>query len=1208
MAKKISRSFNVGHHSELLYNEELYKNFEATRHILDRPANGTYPIAKVDGALWVNHRKNELCTYDVDSHKWTPLFDNTLRLIRDLMSPIEPADPINGQLWLCDGVLYYFDGGSWVPSKAGLTTDSQFNIASFENFVMASPLWVIGNMVVKDKNTGENVDAIEFLKKQEEMYERYRQAKIDIPNDSYVIGHTKKVPDYATDEHGNILDESGKPINLFDDDDITVIKGKGKGLSYVIREDTNPKVVGMKDAPDPWNPKDHDCGLVGLEDMDEDLVFDKYAQFIAPNMDIDRVFLNDRLDHGYEKRSLVHFNYELAKLLDSHRRIKTPSLVHVNPGKLVNVRKRLFKVNKLSPSIKVSPKNSEFYGFYRFERFGHFLRPVDKNGTGDYTMQSSGIFLSQTGREYDFVVSITYEYGWLANTGSLSIKEVETSTPTYYVGANVGSANIFINGFNLEDNLFFEDSIGKSVTVNDVRLADEITGVLYNTAREYGFIREVLPDIRSDDPEKAVPSQGVIRLSRKYVQPLVFVNGLLLNANDYAYDAERNLIFVNNADIEQPWTVLDAYDAEHDYNMLLAAGSAKKDGEVPYTENENEFSEDDNFVLFVDGLMVSHDHILRNHGKHVLYVDYLKGESKDGIAGQEYILLRDRYKMFYPRQELTPAVGVGTVNQALVYCNGLYVGDYTQCLTTLSETAAANRVEDNEVVFFVDGNERSKGNTFYRTTHVRGNNWFREELEKYVALRRKGRVPALPFNETEVTGAFKVYNKAEDRFEKFDADYTMQLIYMSDNYDILQHNVILAFPYDKADSLYIYAFRYAHAKEQRMFIGTLPQGDIQDPGNAEQKQELCYSLYKTDDDGKWLLDEHGLPIPDEGAILIYGRADVNTQSIMPVVNDGNGMTFKLKQGDSSVKRYEPNIGALSVWVNGIRQYDVNENSDGRSFTIPQPVCGQIQYCIETREEGVEDIVCQREVLDDKNMAPGCINVYRTEKPLFPGVVSVYIDGLRQSKDKYSIIDCNTIMINDSSTKLVGSDGNNYPVETFPGVESVKGDGKWASIDHTKFRYTVKEGDPEYPYWCKAHNEGEANPMPDRILVEVRQDYGRVEKTIDFEERSGGANDIFVGSEGDFPQIPENILDSNDEVLIFLNGMFYGTSMNNGYTLDKNRLEIRIHNNEFINTVLKDPVYDIMYDKDGQKTIFALNFKEKNGYEYERRNEITLNWR
>ena len=1199
MAKKPIRSFSSGHHSELLYNDELYKNFEATRHLLDRPANGQYPVAKVDGALWLDHRQNELMSYDTDSHKWTPVFDDTLRLIRDISSPTEPEDPVMDQLWICDGVLYYFDGNYWQPVRAGLTTDSQFNIASFGNYVMASPLWVVGDMVVKDKNTDKTVDAIQFLEEREELHERYRQAKIDLPNNSYVIGHTTKTPIYATDDEGHILDGYGKPVkDILDEDGNIVTEG-----SY--RE---PSIIGFKESPDPWNPRDHVCGITGLEDMPENLIVDKYAQFIAPNINIDRVFLNDRLDHNYEVRSMVHFNYELSKLLDSHRKIKTPSLVHVNPGKLISIRKRIFKVNKVSPFIKVKARYSEFYGFYRFERFGHFMRPVDKNGGGDYTLMSNGIFLTQSGREYDFVVSLTFDYGWIANTGALSITKAEEHVPTYYVGKHAGAANVFINGFNLEDSRFCEDNVNKSVTITGSRACDEITGILYNSAREYGFIREVLPDVRSDNPNEVVSSQGVIRLARNYVQPLVFVNGLLLSASDYTYDAERHLIFVNDADTELPWEVLDAYDHEHDFNTLLATGNAVKDGEIPYTDKESEFAEDDNFVLFVDGLMISHDHIHRDHYKHVFYVDNLRGKDGD-IAGQEYVILRDRYKTFFTRQELTPSVGVGDVNQAIVYCNGLYVGDYTQCLTTLGETVVEKRAEDNEIFFFADGQERSKGNTFYCTTSLRGNNWFREELEKYVTQRRKGYKPDLPFDATEIAGKFKIYNQAEGRFETFDDDYAMQLIYMSDNFDILQHNVALTFPYSDADSVYIYAFRYAHDRGKYLTVGTFPLGDLQDPHNAEQKESLCYSLYKTGSDGKWILDEHGEPIPAEGAILIYGKADVETQSIRPVEDNGGGMTFKFKQNGSKTYRYEPNVGALSVWMNGVRMYDITENIDGYSFTIPRPVCGQVQYCIESRkEEGEESIIAQREILDNNNVVPGTINVYRTEKSLFPGAVSVYIDGIRQSRNHFSIIDSNTLMINDNTTDLIGSDGNNYPVETFAGVPDVNGESKWASIDHSRYRYTVREGDPEYPYWCKPHNAGDQNPMPSRILVEVRQEYDRSEKMIDFEERTGGVNDIFVGAEGDFPQIPENILDTSDEVLIFLNGMFFGMAMDDGYTLDKNRLEIRIHNNDFISAVLKDPVRDIMYDEKGNKTIYALDFEEKYGYEYKSKNNIILNWR
>ena len=1198
MAKKIGRGFSSGHHSELLYNEELYRNYEATKHLLDKPEDGSYPTAKVDGAIWRNPKTNELCYYDASTHTWVPFFDNVLQIIRELTSELEPENPIKGQLWLCDGILYAFNGSIWEPVKAGLSTDSQFNISSFNNFVMASPLWVIGNMTVKDKNTNEAVDAIDFLKKKEDLRERYRQAKFDIPNNSYVVGHTKQMPVYATDKDGNILDGYGKPVyDVKDNKGKVITKGSGK----------DPEIIRYEEMPEEWNPKDHSCGPIGA-DIPEDLELDKYAQFIAPNIDIDRVFLDDRLDKGYERRSSVHFNYEISKLLDSHKRVKTPSLIHINPGKLTGIRKRLFKVNKLSPSIKVNPSLSEFYGFYRYNRYGHFLRPVDKNGTGDYVIQNGGIFLSQSGREYDFVIALTYEYGWLSNTGHMSITQANAYSPTFYVGAHdAGAANVFVNGFSLEDNSFLEDNKSMCVAINNVRTTDEITGVLYNTSREYGFIREVLPDVRSSDPAKAVPSQGVIHLANKYISPLVFVNGLLLPPNSYVYDSKRNLIFVNNADIEQPWTVIDAYDSKHKFNSLLAKGNVEKDGEIAYTTKEEDFASDDNFVLFVDGLLISHDNIRRDHKNHVLYVDGIKGEGKNGVPGQEYVLLRDRYKSFFSRQELTPAVGVGNVNQALIYCNGLYVGDYTQCLTTMNESAMSAKAEDNEIFFFADGGERGKGNTFYRTTQTRSNNWFRDELEKYVTMRRKGFDAPLPFEQNEIAGSFKIFNKADKRFETFDAEYAMQLIYMSDNYDILPHDVALSFSYGDSDDITIYSFRYAHDQGKHMTIGTLPQGDIQDPANAAQAENLCYSLYKTDKAGKWVLDEHGLPVPAEGAVLMYGKADVATQTIKPVMNDGKGMTFKLKNGNF-MNQYEPNIGALSVWVNGIRQSDIIENTDGISFTIPQPVYGQVQYCIESRREGGDGVLVQQEVLDNNNVVPGCVNVYKTEKPLFPGVVTIYIDGIRQSQSRFSIIDCNTLMINDDSTQLVGSDGNNWPVETFAGVPDVNGGSKWASIDHTKFRYSVKEGDPEYPYWGKPHNEGDPNPMPSKILVEVRQDFDRVEKVLNFEERSGGPNDIFVGSSGDFPQVPENILDTSDEVLIFLNGMFYGLAANNGYTLDKNRLEIRIHNNDFIDTVVKDPVYNIMYDENGNKTLAELEFEDAHGYEYKRKNEIILNWR
>ena len=64
------RKFNKGRQSELFYNEDLSKNYEAIRHLLDTPTEekGT-PDAKIDGALWLNLKENALKRYHKNTGK-----------------------------------------------------------------------------------------------------------------------------------------------------------------------------------------------------------------------------------------------------------------------------------------------------------------------------------------------------------------------------------------------------------------------------------------------------------------------------------------------------------------------------------------------------------------------------------------------------------------------------------------------------------------------------------------------------------------------------------------------------------------------------------------------------------------------------------------------------------------------------------------------------------------------------------------------------------------------------------------------------------------------------------------------------------------------------------------------------------------------------------------------------------------------------------
>ena len=58
---------------------------------------------------------------------------------------------------------------------------------------------------------------------------------------------------------------------------------------------------------------------------------------------------------------------------------------------------------------------------------------------------------------------------------------------------------------------------------------------------------------------------------------------------------------------------------------------------------------------------------------------------------------------------------------------------------------------------------------------------------------------------------------------------------------------------------------------------------------------------------------------------------------------------------------------------------------------------------------------------------GSSNVHQTELSLYPGRVTVYINGIRQPKEAFTILDNHTLMINDQSVKLI-TDIDRCPAE------------------------------------------------------------------------------------------------------------------------------------------------------------------------------------
>ena len=276
----------------------------------------------------------------------------------------------------------------------------------------------------------------------------------------------------------------------------------------------------------------------------------------------------------------------------------------------------------------------------------------------------------------------------------------------------------------------------------------------------------------------------------------------------------------------------------------------------------------------------------------------------------------------------------------------------------------------------------------------------------------------------------------------------------------------------------------------------------------------------------------------------------------------------------STTAYIPQIGALSVWLNGIRQYPeivkdtetipgIREDTTGFKFYFPEPITGHVTYTIQAPEKN-STIVTTREILNHENVSPGMINLYKTENSLYPGRVTVYINGVRQPQESYTILDNYTLYFNDKTTMLIGNE-ENYPNEKIVTGNEIK----------------------EF-----VHNES------DHIMIEVSM-IEKQEKTIELDK------DFSYNIDVNKYDIDLNILEPSDEILIFTNGLFFGAESLNGYSPNKNRGVITITDPSTIHAVSSNPLEEILLsNEDNMKKYIELY-----GKEYEHKNTtVTLEWR
>ena len=1126
MRREIQEKQRFGRFSEELYNKILHELFLALEHIIDEPADPIKgPLTNKEGALWLDRTNpsNADLKYKRDG-RWQLIFNNRFKLICEIMSPTEPENPVNGQLWLQDGILMYYNDamGEWQPVKS-VNVAKDFNLSAFEQFLIITPMQAVGNQVVKPED-GVFPEVKKLFKQQvwelnapqrifdltegyftmgKNMVQVYVNGR-RVPNEDFkeltsnAIAFDTPVPKDSEVLVEYINDEAMADIEI----SINQIKNTIKKKTYMTRiEEPNQRRVFI--PIEGYNPSNHTFDVIvggtilpptkytisgaHIEFKESVVSYPVGKEIFFNALWIDAVELEslgltaenprEALSNLIVDKLYTQFilpSVDLDKVFingfhnDDYEKVTNIAIQYpskdlqgkVTTGVHVNPNKLIDIIKKVYLIDKSNPIINTS------ERFTEFYGI--SNGVGKLLVKSE---------------DESTDYSTVVQGIKLSPKAAEAfdfvATVTY-VFKNVKHQGSMLKG---KVRLTDESSIhiGKitdplCVFTQGLYLDEDEENYTYDP--ETGYIRIKLEG-RTDVGVVAFPKKeigeifevdeqgrGIVEIGKTYNKKLVFVYGIGQECclRDYEEDPEHNRIYVKDAHVGMKYGIVEVMGEVEEDQMFLSAGEVQHDettGEFYIPYDPEEHPDLEKVILFVNGLLIM---------KRDVIVDTANGRIvvEGGMDfGLDYILLKDLSERFIFSDYVSfSSIGLGHKSDTVI----AYLED--QFMT------------DAEAVYCTKTPETAS-------------------------------VGELKLEVTSEGSLWKVYNaqrnwevvEDEDLIEKCENDL---LQYTSDDYTI---NILQNFGEKRCT---YYSYQYANEIENPLWVG-----------------------------------------------YIHTRSDKDTYRTAFNHN------------------FKSDTNSLSIWQNGLRQHHDttgdHENINGyfeqgdSYFKVPNPIDGRIFYVVE-RPENNEYLSCEREILTHKNRISGAMNMYRTTIPLYPGNLRVFISGLRQPSTAYKIIDANTIML---YNEIIGST-DNYPTET---VENV--DGEYVQI-------TRQEAD--------------------EILIEVRQDYNLREITIplryqgqkEFSMEAINPEDPTKGGDA----LPEDLIQSRDFIMIYINGMAYGKD----YRLNRDLGTITLTNETMIGALGRDNMDE--YFK--QNPDAYLEWREAHdGQEYQARpitDTITFEWR
>lgn len=398
------------------------------------------------------------------------------------------------------------------------------------------------------------------------------------------------------------------------------------------------------------------------------------SQFLMPNVEQDKFFINGTFTDDYEVVSNVAIQYPSESLNG-----KVASAVHINPKNLTSIKKKLIFIDKANPIIGIPEKNTEYYGIK--DGVGHLLLSTGKqiliDNTTEYEISPEGIKLAPvTALLYDYVLAVTYVF---SNTtakvqGVLSKKKTLLSgTKSIYIGTVSDPMNIYVQGMYLDEDPanYTYDPVEGYLHLTSIPSKVDI-GIVSFSQKEKGTITTTA----TKSIEGSNETVGVITMAKTYTKPLVFVYGENMHVlADYIIGegADAGKLFVRHATVGMKYSIVESMGATDDAKLFIKSGTTTNNV-IPcsFTEVPGDMP----LILFANGLLVSQRDIDRD--------DVTGDITVYGLTeGMHYSLLQDPAgRMIFNDIVSFTTIPTGKMDDALVYVENHLICDSSIIYTT----------------------------------------------------------------------------------------------------------------------------------------------------------------------------------------------------------------------------------------------------------------------------------------------------------------------------------------------------------------------------------------------------------------------------------------------------------------------------------------------------------------------------------------------